>query len=128
MGHELHDARHIYRVRDLDELRHRQNQILAGAGVERRPQAGTLVAYLNHGRWVADCTCGGGLGVWDAAPTATCLDCGRTWSIEWPHPNTRRAVEAALGLRSHREQLNWDPRRGETVQVLHEQNRDFGVE
>ncbi len=34
-----------------------------GARIQVHPEGEEIVAYCNHGRWVADCPCGGGVAV-----------------------------------------------------------------
>lgn len=45
----------------------------------------TVVPYVNHGRWVADCpACNGGMACWEENPEACCLDCGRVYQVGEP--------------------------------------------
>ena len=82
-----------------------------------------LVGYVNQGRWVADCaSCRGGVAGWPEHELGACLSCGRVWRITYPE-NTP-AIEALLGPRPLRNR-NFDPRKGETVESLEEENRLF---
>lgn len=83
-------------------------------------------AYVNHGRWVADCPsefCNGAVAVTPGQPflCGSCLniDIGcRYRMIEWPHE--RGAIEAALSERPVPEVANWLP--GETARDLRNEN------
>lgn len=85
-------------------------------------------AYINVGRWMADCECAGGMLVWDRNPTACCLSCGRRYGVRWQPPALRAEVIRTLACRP-RENMNWDPRvvddQGlmvETVEFLQREN------
>lgn len=58
--------------------------------MERRVERGHdfVQAYVNHGRWVADCECGGAEIVDPARPTFFCVSCGNAG-----HGGQSRAVE-----------------------------------
>ena len=81
------------------------------------------VAYVNHGRWVADCACNGGELV-APAETMLCGSCGRTHTVKFPGPKTRQKIEAALSQRVPLNQ-NWHP--DETVDELVAQNIENGM-
>ena len=85
-----------------------------------------LRAYVNHGRWVADCpACNGG--VLGPNPqdggTAPCLDCGHLYTIAYPQE--WRAIQALLVRRPRMENRNWRP--GETCALLRAENLEHGV-
>lgn len=116
----IRDARHIYGGTTPDEVRQtwrillaRINQDRYGRGLDRldlvdddRP----LVAYVNHGRWVADCPeCGGGIGAWVEMADAACLDCAHVYRITFPTVKRRKAGEALLDVRREPKHRNWRP-------------------
>lgn len=84
---------------------------------------GTIDAYVNHGRWVADCVCNGAELV---VPNQEmlCGSCGTRNTVKFPGPKTRTKIEAALLQREARNQ-NWHP--DETVDELVAQNIENGI-
>lgn len=83
----------------------------------------TVLAYVNHDRWVADCLCNGAELV---APgeTMLCGSCGAQHTVKFPGPKTRAKIEHLLGLRETRNR-NWHP--DETVSELEAQNIENGI-
>ena len=88
-------------------------------------------AYVNWGRWVADCSCAMAYRVDNFPSALMCKACGEEMQIEYP-PN-REAIEAVLAHRpgqkagsqivfSHR---NWRP--GESIVALRRENREHGL-
>lgn len=85
----------------------------------------TVAAYVNQGRWVADCpNCGGGMFTEPGWPRGCCLDCGTSYQVKHPAERTVAAAEKALLARpvSHR---NWNPQT-ETPARLAAENRKRG--
>jgi len=91
------------------------------------------VAYVNHGRWVADCPtdgCGGALDVAHDLPGFWCPYClnanagGRWRVIAWPSGRDEREIETALAARPHAANANWWP--WETVDGLRLENAQHG--
>ncbi|CAB4166844.1 hypothetical protein UFOVP1383_39 [uncultured Caudovirales phage] len=89
-------------------------------------------AYVNHGRWVADCPmngCGGALVV---APYMRGFLCGSCINVDAAHrfrplswPENGAEIEAALDVRPLETTRNWRP--GETVEdLLAENERELG--
>jgi len=85
-----------------------------------------LPAYVNHGRWVANCpNCNGGIfgppahGSHDQ--TGACLDCGWVYTLDYPVQ--AQAIERLLLLRPKPDNRNWLP--GETVADLARENRVY---
>lgn len=81
----------------------------------------TVAAYVNHGRWVADCpACNGGIACWPDNPVCMCLDCGRTFTAAFP---SKADVKKAVALLSERPTTarNWMPQR-ESVSDLRAEN------
>jgi hypothetical protein len=96
----------------------------------------TSLAYVNYGRWVADCS-----SLWcDAAvefnslrpphfatftPATVCWECGHRTEILWPSQEMVYGIERLLLLRRNRKHQNWLP--GETLVDLQEENGLHGV-
>ena len=89
---------------------------------------GATVAYVNHGRWVADCPeCNAGIAVWPDHPLTACGECGAVLTLEVPDADTRAAAEIVLSKRSVESVRNWRPD-GETVEDLQAENALRGVD
>lgn len=81
-----------------------------------------MVPYVNHGRWVMDCTnCGAG--ILASAEAVTCLECSTGFSIDFP--GDRDEGERVLKYRPLMNQ-NWNPDR-ETVDDLKAENTLNGL-
>jgi hypothetical protein len=94
-------------------------------------------AYLNHGRWIADCPleregqpCGGAECVTEDDKVFFCLSCGNAQvggnflKVRFPPKNSRNKIEKSLAMRP--ESLrNWNP--GETPAKIAEENRQHGI-
>lgn len=97
---------------------------------------GEIVAYVNHGRWVAECPdCAGAQLVSELERRFWCLNCGNAAvNFAWRHvrmPKKRTAIEAELVIRpaARNERAitrNWLP--GETVEDLQRENVEHGVD
>ena len=88
------------------------------------PFAGeTVNAYINHGRWVADCPCNGAELV---APNHNmlCGSCGAEHTVKFPSPKTRQKIEELLEARPHGLNRNWN---GEPVKELQAENIEQGI-
>jgi len=82
----------------------------------------TVVAYVNHGRWLANCPhCNGGIPCYQDR-SGVCPDCGHVYRVGWP--DERKAIEAVLELRHLAANQNWLPH--ETVQMLVAENVAHG--
>lgn len=112
----------------VDELR------LRGRGFPNRPDGelelleldDELVAYVNAGRWVADCPCGAGVACWPAMREACCYDCGTIRPVAFPPARERAKGEAVLLLRENPDAMHWKPQT-ETVDDLKLENLERGV-
>lgn len=141
-------AREGYHVRDEDALHERivgedrpdrpRGWRLAAAGLELRHVKGPratrgrqgrpapALAYVNHGRWVADCPspgCGGAMLVLKGGEflCGTCFNAaigGEYRPIEWPAEAAQ--IEALLIGRPLAVHMNWNP--GETLAQLEAEN------
>lgn len=87
------------------------------------------IAYVNYGRWVADCPAGCGAAMLvDPELPFLCGECfnegiGGLWRlVKWPAE--RLAIETELELRLARN-AHWSP--GETVAALRRENAAHGV-
>ena len=111
-------------------VKHRMRQLgITHAQIGQPSQADAsaerAIAYVNHGRWVADCPsdyCGGAMAVTPGLPfmCGTCLnvEIGCKYRlVEWPQ--VRGAIEEALSERPVPEVMNWRP--GETVKALRDE-------
>jgi hypothetical protein len=95
-----------------------------------------LVARVNHGRWIASCSCGArglptpGCIVFLGVLLGWCVRCNNgAWGGGWrmvqaPQLETRVQIEAVLEQRPRIEDRNWEP--GETVADLIRENREHG--
>jgi hypothetical protein len=94
-------------------------------------------AYLNHGRWMADCPlihelqpCIGAECVTEDDKVFYCLSCGNQEvdgdfiKVKFPPPGQRKKFEQSLALRP--ESLrNWNP--GETPEKIAKENKKHGI-
>ena len=93
---------------------------------------GTMVASVNHGRWLVECPSGDGCAmvVSPSQPYFMCVVCGneanggRWYNVQFPGAPEKRAIEGALLKRPIRNR-NWEP--GETAQALEAENIEHGV-
>ena len=88
-------------------------------------------AYVNHGRWVADCPSEGCAGATSIMPGAGFF-CGECLNAEVGHryrpvvwPAARAGIEDALCCRRLPQSANWRP--GETVRDLEDENEQRGL-
>jgi hypothetical protein len=80
-----------------------------------------LKAYVNHGRWVADCPCGGGIACGPDSPDAVCYDCRTERNISFPSASRIATATELLSARPLKHQ-NWRPDQGESVTELRAEN------
>ncbi len=76
-------------------------------------------AYLNHGRWVADCPepyCGGA--ELASGGLFVCANCKRAATIIWP--DDKELIDQITAARPIPETRNWLP--GETLEDLRQEN------
>lgn len=128
-GYQGNDEQHRWLLsRGSVKQRMRQLAITeAQIGKPDKPDASApkAIAYVNHGRWVADCPseyCNGAVGVTPghAFLCGSCLNIEvgcRYRLVEWPQE--RGGIEEALAARPTPEVANWRP--GETVRELREE-------
>lgn len=107
-------------VRATETERARVRQVIVSQGLPKRKSTKAVDAYVNHGRWVADCRCNGAELV---APgeDLLCGSCGTTTPVKFP-PNADE-IDALLSKRLPVNQ-NW---RGEDVTELIGENIAWGL-
>lgn len=121
-------ARHLHNVRSAEELLAKHEAALAtarqrGVDVSRHDVREPVVAHVNHGRWIADCSCGSGVSV-DLEMPGCCFDCGAVyWVMKFPEDFAR--IEHVLALRPRMENRNWVP--GEDLAKLLLENELNGI-
>lgn len=92
--------------RDTPESSARVYRFVKKRGLQPVLVDGKLHAYANHGRWVADCPCGGAELVREDQPML-CGSCGEIRAVVWPV--NADDVEALLERRPDRRNQNWRP-------------------
>jgi hypothetical protein len=90
---------------------------------------GVTVAYVNWGRWVAQCSwqirCDAALELTGAENGFRCPECGGDNAIVWPSAEMVAGIGRILLMRPHRKNQNWLP--GETLQDLMQENAEHGI-
>ena len=78
---------------------------------DARQARAKLNAFVNDGRWVVVCRCGGAEIASPADPRFWCWECRPAeWSpVIWPDEKTRAAAEAVLVERPEARNRNWRP-------------------
>jgi len=106
-----------------------ENNKLHGNFSKHKATKKSVKAYINWGRWVADCPdCNGAEIVSKAEKKLWCLSCnnvyndGKCYSVTFPK-NTE-AIEKIILARPNLENRNWEV--GETVTELKKQNKVHG--
>jgi hypothetical protein len=90
-----------------------------------------VVAFVNDGRWLAECPCGAAQLVSQSDRRYFCVDCmnqyagGRWVRVAWPDDVTVEAIEALLVRRPFPDTRNWLPH--ETITDLFVENVTHGV-
>jgi hypothetical protein len=117
----LRGPRQIIGVKEHRQVVDRQSAIARAREftIDERPDV--VPAYVNHGRWLADCPhCRGGMVVHPQWPDARCLDCGAVYAaIAWPPPDDFARIEDLLVVRPMVKQ-NWYP--AEPIEFLEHEN------
>lgn len=116
----IQDVRDVYQVRELKDV---PLFWRIAAGRELTRSETTLDAYISHGRWVADCSCSGGIVASPELDEAACTDCGTVFPIRFPE--ARPEIEKVLLARAEDKNRNWRP--GETIGQLQAENAEHGV-
>ena len=121
-------ARAIYRVSGYAGYRQAFTRALArqrahGWPIEPHQMSEPVMASVNHGRWIASCLCGSGMGVDPDWPDARCFECGAVYPVVFPV--TSREIDAVLSRRPLLESRNWGPT--ETIDTLRQENAARGI-
>lgn len=95
-------------------------------------------AYVNFGRWIADCpiNCGSAMQLQPGQDTFQCAECRFITSVEWP--SNADAIWEALEKRPAKKFRNWFPSNhelalrsncphGQSTEELEEETREHGV-
>lgn len=82
-------------------------------GMKPQEGDGTVAAYVNHGRWVANCPCGGAELITEDQDML-CGSCAHIRQVVWPA--NVEVIESMLEARQYQQNQNWNP--GETVDQL----------
>jgi hypothetical protein len=85
----------------------RFKQQAAKRGQPITPAVRPAKAYVNWGRWVADCECGASMAVHVDWADARCTDCLTVYMVLWPGHETRAVIEALLLARPVLATRNW---------------------
>lgn len=132
-------ARSHYKYRSADEYTRWLRDLALRTGQDGQKimphqlvddKAVPAIAYVNHGRWVADCPtgCGGAMLVEPDMPFV-CGNCfnaelhGKWRAVLWP--DDKAGIETELEKRPLPHTANWLP--GETVADLRRENREHGL-
>jgi hypothetical protein len=104
--------------RNTAELSARVQYYLGKRQIRPWEDSTQVYAYVNHGRWVADCPCGGAELVTEDQPLL-CGSCGGIRPVVWPEDV--EGIERALADRVRQDTQNWRP--GESVEMLEVEGR-----
>ena len=101
----IRDFRSTLKAKSIAELKARVERSHIG-----KTRTGTrhVDAYVNHGRWVADCLCGSGVACAPDSPEAVCLECGTVHRVRFPKAKDIEDVTAVLVARPLAAR-NWRP-------------------
>ncbi len=102
-----------------------QAEVIADRGIARIwTPAAPVTAYVNHGRWIADCgMCRTPMFVRPEWPLACCPQCGARYAAV-AFPPDIAALTTLLCRRPDPENQNWQP--PETVDDLRRENEEHG--
>lgn len=111
------------RVSSLAEYLGWHTSVVTGRGGDPWDSPQPTKAYVNHGRWIADCVwCGTGMLTRPDWGIACCGECGARYSASQLHfPERYDAIEKILLRRVRRDQQNWDDR--QNVDELKKENQ-----
>ncbi len=137
-------ARYTTRTKDMRgwwKIIVTRNGFLDSVEAFHSPMKGKPIkAYINNGRWVANCPdpeCAGCEVVDYGDPVFMCLSCGnlrnkhggkiRLYPVSFPRPNEREEIENILLKRKRRVNRNWKSDL-ETKEDLVKENKEYGLE
>ena len=120
----IQTALNLHGVRDAEQYGTFHEYFMARNAKTTTVVEGSVVAYLNHGRWVIDCDCGAGAATHPEWRVSRCFACGAVRSgVKFP--NGWRGIEKVLMKRTDETNRNWYP--GETAADLRAENADHGL-
>jgi hypothetical protein len=98
---------------------------MAAKGLTIERHEGVVLAYVNHGRWIADChRCGSGLAITLNSSDGYCFECGAVHlHVAWP--DKWEQIEGLLLYRPVMSTRNWYP--NESVSALKAENVSHGL-
>jgi hypothetical protein len=118
----IEEIRDLYQVRELSDV---PLFWRIAAGQELKRGDAIVDVYVSHGRWVADCPCGGGMVGSPELEEVACTDCATLYRVRFPDERERQQIEALLIARPHKKNRNWRP--GESVEDLRADNVQHGI-
>ena len=125
--HQTDSALRGLREADAPDLLVRRRAYAVRKGLAPPPiteSTAPLIAYVNQGRYVADCVCGDGVLLDPDWSLGVCLGCYTVHlAITWP--SDLRQIADALGVRPALRFQNWRP--GESVSLLRAENVAHGI-
>ena len=80
--------------------------------------------YVNHGRWVGDCSCNSGIALADDHSRGYCFGCGAIYTHIVIPPDARE-IERVLEMRPGFQHQNWSP--SESLDELKRENNVHGL-
>lgn len=125
----IYTAQDIYRVPSEEALRMKQAKALRalqrqGSRLQVHEDTRAIFPYVDANQWLADCTCGSGVGLNPEWSAGYCFGCGAIYRrIVWP-PD-RETIELALLARQELRLRNWHP--PETLADLRAENAMLGL-
>lgn len=112
------------RVETVEDFYGWQAEHLQARGIARRWDSEVHPrAYVNHGRWLVQCSCGNGAFTHPEWRVACCAECGAVFRGV-VFPENRAEIEAVLLKRPMRKSHNWD---GEPLLALKAENVLHGI-
>jgi hypothetical protein len=104
--------------RDIQKKRAR------GWRMEESTSHAPVTAYVDAGRWIANCPCGAGMSVEPGWPEARCFGCGTVHdAVVFPSTEEVDAITEILLARQNEADQNFRPQEGETVDTLRNEER-----
>jgi len=130
----LRGTRQMLRVRDAKELVAMARSYAKRAGLQVVERAEVLTPRVNHGRWIADCSCGGGVACDPSMTVAVCFACHDDSDsadpvvaiapVDWSGVDVA-GVAMLLGDRPRAVRRNWES--PETVADIAQESVNYGV-
>tara|TARA_R110000824_G_scaffold18243_1_gene72602 strand:+ start:3286 stop:3660 length:375 start_codon:yes stop_codon:yes gene_type:complete len=93
-------------VTDVGSYKEVHARAMKSAGKDVFEVSSDVEAYINHGRWVVDCSCNGAGLTSPEFKVSCCFDCGRIYTAI-TFPKQRKKIEDTLVLRRDKAHRNW---------------------